>query len=466
MQKNKLPFRSFTYLILALLVFNCAAFSQKLFTTNVTWNQKQHRSFDTTTFGIPAFSKTSINYKIDGRTSFRIQLADPSIVIVADKPQSWGYYQFPTIARLADGSLHAEYSLHPDAIQSYGTSAVGSAISKDGGKTWVNSMPDSTLVTGYKLSNDDMIKVTDPKPIKISDLKMPEPVATTNFKYRKTNFTFYKLEDMPDVVNGVYINRKVQGQLKWQLERAPLHDPNALRYSSKGLVPVVWWGDIHTMHDGSLVAGIYPGYYVKNNGEPDKQMGVVFYRSTDNAHSWHFQGRIPFNPDLKIDSMGKDRIGFSEPTYEVLEDGSLLCVIRSADGDGVTNGVGNGPMYASTSKDMGVTWSKPTVIAAAGALPRLLQLKNGIKVLSSGRPGVQIRFSKTGTNDSWTDAIEMLPYENKSTQELYLVSCGYTGLLATGDNSFLVIYSDFKYKNEKGEIRKAIKVREVVVDKK
>ncbi len=433
-------------------------------TVHLSWSQKQNRSVAKIDFGMTAFSQTEINYNVNGKRSFNILLKEPVVIVAADRPQSWGYYQFPTISRLANGSLHAEWSLHPDAIQSYGTSSVGSAISADGGKTWQAGVPDSSQITGFKLANGDMIKVTDPKPIKVTDLKMPKAIDKTNFKYRKTNFTFYRLSDMPAVVNGIYINRMIKSQHTWKLEKASLDDARALRYSSKDLVPVVWWGDIHAMPDGSLVAGIYPGYYIKDDGEPDKQMGVIFYRSTDNARSWTLQGRIPFTPDTMIDSMSKDRIGFSEPAYELLADGSLLCVIRSADGDGVTNGVGNGPVYACTSKDMGVTWTRPTVIAPAGALPRLLRLKNGVQVLSSGRPGVQLRFSKTGANDSWTDPVEMLPYESQSMQELYLVSCGYTGLLATGPNKFLIIYSDFRYKNENNEVRKAIKIREVVVD--
>jgi hypothetical protein len=43
------------------------------------------------------------------------------------------------------------------------------------------------------------------------------------------------------------------------------------------------------------------------------------------------------------------------------------------------------------------------------------------------------------------------------------VSCGYTSLLATGPDRFLIIYSDFKYAAPAGETRKAIKVREVLV---
>lgn len=42
-------------------------------------------------------------------------------------------------------------------------------------------------------------------------------------------------------------------------------------------------------------------------------------------------------------------------------------------------------------------------------------------------------------------------------------SCGYTGLLATGANSFLIAYSDFKHRTPGGAFRKAIKVREVRV---
>ncbi|MEO6917065.1 MAG: sialidase family protein [Chitinophagaceae bacterium] len=428
------------------------------------WNEKVNRSVAAIAFGVPAIDQTIVTYKRKGKANFNIHFSDPKVIVVAEKPYSWGYYQFPTIERLKDGSLHAEWSMHADAIESYGLNLVGSSISKDGAKSWIRGEADSSLITGFNLSNGDMIKVFDTKPINVSQLKMPEPIGKTNFKYRKTNFTFYRLRDMPEGRNGVYIKRLAKGDNKWRLEEAKLDDPQGVRYSSRDLVPVVWWGDIHTMKDKSLVAGVYPGYYLKDNQEVDKQMAVVFFRSTDDGHSWKVQGRIPFTPDVKVDSMYKDRIGYSEPAYEVLEDGTLLCVIRSADGDGVTNGVGNGPMYATHSTDMGKTWTTPEVIAGAGALPRLLQLQNGVTVLSSGRPGVQLRFTKTGMNDSWTDPFEMLPYESKSLQEQYLVSCGYTGLLATGRDRFLIIYSDFRFKNSSGEQRKAIKIREVIVD--
>ncbi len=87
------------------------------------------------------------------------------------------------------------------------------------------------------------------------------------------------------------------------------------------------------------------------------------------------------------DPKGRDRAGFTEPAFVILQDGTFLCVLRT------TDGLGHGPMYTSRSRDRGATWSTPEVIAPAGVLPRLLTLDNGVVVLTSGRPGVQMRFS-------------------------------------------------------------------------
>jgi hypothetical protein len=116
-------------------------------------------------------------------------------------------------------------------------------------------------------------------------------------------------------------------------------------------------------------------------------------------------------------------------------------------------------MYVFTSADAGATWTQPRVFAPAGVMPRLLELENGVLVLSSGRPGVQLRFNADGKGEAWSEAVEMLPYENQKRH----VSCGYTQLLATGPDRFLMVYSDFVYPAQKGQLRKAIKVREVTV---
>ena len=98
-------------------------------------------------------------------------------------------------------------------------------------------------------------------------------------------------------------------------------------------------------------------------------------------------------------------------------------------------------------------------MARFGVLPRLLRLTNEIVALNSGRPGVPLCFCADGRGRTWTQPIELLPYPDEKDA----VFCGYTSLLATGPDRFLIVYSDFKYRNAAGEIRRAIKVREVTV---
>lgn len=387
-----------------------------------------------------------------GKPALKVRIGEPVVVAVASRPEKWGFFQFPSLACWEDGTLAAGWSLAADSIVSYGTGASGSALSKDGGKTWTDPNGQQG-VTGLLLPNGDRIQVLTPKAIKTSDLRLPKPAGETGDTYNKATQTLYRLSELPPEVQGVCLSRIAKGQTKAVSERAILEDPQALRYSLYDLFPIVWWGDLHVARDGSVIAGIYPGYRLRDDGSVDPKGGVFFYRSTDAGRSWKIQGRIPYQPDLAADPRGKERMGYTEPAFEILADGSFLCVART------TDGIGNGPMYASRSRDLGRTWSRPEVVARSGVLPRLLRLANGVIVLSSGRPGVQLRFCADGGGKTWTEPFELVPY----AQEKEAVSCGYTSLLATGRDRLLIIYSDFKHPTQSGDIRKAIKVREVIV---
>jgi len=407
--------------------------------------------------GIPVYKAASINYARNDGPALAIKFEEPVTVGVASKPEKWGYFQFPNVRRKLDGSIQVKWNMTIDAIEAYGIDNSGTASSADGGKTW-KAQEKEEATGGILLPNGDRIEIVTPKPIKVEDLKLPKPVGTGIENYRKSGFTFYRLHDLPDSRQGVYMKRMKKGETEWKPEKAALFDPDAARYSLAGLVPVVWWGDLRIASDGSLIAGIYPGFLIGKDGVTDPKTAVFFYRSTDNGHSWEIQGRIPYQGDPASDPESAKRSGFSEPAFEILKDGTFLCVMRT------TDGVGNGPMYASYSKDMGKTWTKPNAITAAGVMPKLLQLENGVVVMASGRPGVQLRFSTNGKE--WSDAFEMMPFTTDLPSEMTwqgAVSCGYTELLSTGPNNFLIVFSDFKYKTAEGELRKAIKVREVTV---
>lgn len=439
------------FLVLSLFLLSCSAQQSSNNSSSQIINEKP-QNFNVVTHGIPVYNKSTVNYKRGGKSLLQVKMSEPVVIDVAKKPEKWGFFQFPSIGRKLDGTILAKWHMAADAVESYGTHSYGSAVSADGGKTWAVKNDDETI-GGTLMPNGDRITIITPTPLKPGEIKLPKTVGAGLDNYSKNPYVFYRLHDLPENGQGVHLKRLKKGETEWKTEKAALTDPQAIRYTYKDLFPVVWWGDMHIAPDGSVIAGIYPGFYLGEDGKPDPKSGVFFYRSTDNGHSWKIQGRIPYQGDSGIDPKASDRMGFTEPAYEILADGTFLCVNRTTDGFGL------GPMYSNYSKDLGVTWTKPEVFAATGVLPKLLQLKNGITVLASGRPGVQLRFSTDGK--VWSDAFEMLPFGNAENKDQ--ISCGYTQLLETGPDRFLIIYSDFKYLNEAKELRKAIKVREVIV---
>lgn len=405
--------------------------------------------------GTPVYAAAKVNYKRGGNSLFNIQFGEPVVVSVASKLETWGFFQFPQIGYKQNGLLQVKWNMKPDAMSAYGMDNFGSANSADGGKTW-NLQEKDELTPDVALPNGDRLQIFTPKPIKTDSLAMPRPLltgASADTYNTKSAYNYYRLNDLPANCQAVYLKRLKKGKTEWKAEQDKLNDPNAARHTTKGLLPVIWWGDMHVASDGSVIAGVYPGSLIRDNGTIVPKSNVFFYRSTDGGHTWNIQGRVLYEADTLADVKGNKRMGYTEPAFEILKDGTFLCITRTTDGLGI------GPMYASYSKDMGKTWTKPKVISANGVLPRLLQLDNGVVVLCSGRPGVQLRFSANGKDNTWSQPFEMLPYENEKDQ----VSCGYTGLLPVGKDSFLMVYSDFRYKTADGSIRKAIKVRQVTI---
>lgn len=448
--------RSRKFLRVAIIAIGCSAAlssSSQQLVKMVRETGKEVMNIDNLKGGIAAYSASSFHYKGGDGGIVKVELKEPVVVAVASRPEKWGYFQFPKILRRQDQSLLITWNLKADAMEAYGSHQYGAAVSADGGKTWQLTAY-SGEDGGYELSNGEKIKIITPKPIKATELTLPNSLGKgLADTYSKSAYEFYRLHDLPEQVNGVFIDRLPKGAKEWKKEKASLYDPEAARYTLRGMFPVLWRGDMHIAKDKSLIAGIYPGFYLTPSGEVDPYHQVFFYRSTDQGRSWKIQGRIPYVADTTIDKKGIKRMGYTEPAYTILPNGAFISVLRT------TDGVGNGPMYISRSTDLGVNWTKPEVLTPSGVLPRLLQLKNGVTVLAAGRPGVQLRFSNDGEGKTWSDAFEMLPYKNYSDQ----VSCGYTQLVATGPDRFLIVYSDFAYRNNEGEQRKAIKVREVIV---
>jgi hypothetical protein len=365
-----------------------------------------------------------------------VQLGQPRLV--AEGPvteRRWGRWQFPTLEAGAKGEMLLFVHVEPDSAASYGK-ARKVYLSADKGRTWREDADAARRAYGVRLPNGEWLRTDTVAATPIAEVKLPAQRAE-RVSY-KTPFQLYLLHELPQKLRNIYFQR-FAGQ--WTPESHPLNDPQALRYATGGLIPQIWWGDMKVLKDNSIVALTYPYYHAS---QPTPYTSAASYRSTDNGRTWEKTGHILYDePDRRRD-------GFTEPALEVLPNGELLGILRTTDGNGV------GPMYSVRSADQGRTWSRPQTFAETGVLPRLLQLRNGVLVLSSGRPGVDLRFS-TDNGRTWSPAKELLPLPDRT--KIQADSCGYTSLLPLGKDRFLIAYSWFTPPSG----RKSIYVREVRV---
>jgi hypothetical protein len=382
----------------------------------------------------------------------KIDLSEPSLVAEAPAGETrWGRYQFPTLDRMLDGRIALTFHVNVDSATAYGKASEhpNRGLSADGGATWTLECA-TEPTAGLLLPNGDRIRAGNaevtPPSIPVHALSLPTPVGTVIGTYGQLPYTFYRHSELSAALQGVPLFRLARGASAWAVERARLQDPGFQRYTIQEVFPIVWWGDLLLAADGSILAIVYPRSI---NGD------VACHRSTDFGRSWHLQGHIPYAPDLRADPLALRRShGFAEPGSALLGDGSLLVMLRTTDGLGV------GPLYASRSNDDGKTWSAPAVVHSSGVMPRLLQLGNGVLVLTYGRPGVDLRFSFDGTGTVWSEPLPLVPL---SSSDIQADTCGYTSLLPLTANSFLVAYSWFKRPGRDGQPHKAVLVRRVTV---
>lgn len=390
-----------------------------------------------------------INYKRAGKSLAIIELSEPVMVAMAEQEEPWGYFQFPSIGLSSHGILQVSWQMSEDSQYSYGKLSLREnkpMISKDGGKTW--QPQDNSYqfrMRGYQVEMSSGLKLQVSTP-SVKDVKsynsFPRSVGESG------SSSFYREDQLPEELRGVYFN--YEGKNGSTRIHALLNDPGLLRGATDGQMPIVWWGDIKEMADHSLIAGIYPTRYLNKNGVVSES-GVSFYHSKDSGKSWDILSRIPYNEDGITEIKGDRR--FDEPTFEILSDSTLICVLRTGSAS---------PLCKTFSYDKGLTWTKPVPFTPNGVKPSLLMLKNGVLVLTSGRPGVQVRFSFDGGR-VWTDAIDMIPYSQEGGP--FAVSCGYVAIIDADYDSFYIAYSDFTTKNDKGDKRKSIWIRKIRVNK-
>ncbi len=421
-----------------------------------TWNEHRNNPYSTYNVGVAVYaSPAKVNYKRAGRSILNIEFKSPVMVYQATEPQGWGFVQFPRITRVkSENKIAILWNLAEDDIRS--TPKVGWKYSKDNGKNWFFRWKERPVIPGILLSNQEEITLAT------LNFSTKADVNTTPFREIRTKdgvLSFYRKKDLKEAQKGIFSQKSSKRNSAITSFTAPVtNDSLILGYAYKGVLPVQAWGKLKEYKRGELVSVQYPVFQENANGTIELS-GLGVYKSHDYGKSWTLASLIPYNstgrPYSESEFKARNGIGLSEPAIEVLSNGDIICVFRTS------TGLDRDLMYQTISKDGGYTWSKPKAIAKNGVSPQLLRLGNGVTVLTSGRPGVQMRFLLDNGSSEWTDAFEMLRFKDLKGQ----VSCGYTGLLALDKNRLLVVYSDFRSRDANNIPRKAILVREIVVQK-
>lgn len=388
-----------------------------------------------------------------------VKLGEPVKIAQAENEEAWGYFQFPIIFRAGNGNLIVYWQMQADSHAAYGGDGYDYLMSKDEGETW-EILDREYYRRGrgmFEYPNGNVLQVYTPASKDINSYEdFPSPVNTEAIG----GYDFFMESQLPSELQGVYFHYWSSQTGDTALIHSALHDSGYLRYAINGSMPIVWWGNVKSLSDSTLVAGTYPGYYQNSEGLVMKS-AVSFYKSVDAGYNWQIIGKIHYldndNYDSNIYDGGE---GYSEPTFEVLRDGRFLCVMRTG---------GFSPMYKAFSADGGQHWTTPEPFTPNGVRPSLFLLGNGILTLASGRPGLQLRFSIDGNGEVWTEPIEMLPFMdengNFATSSSKRETCGYPSILQVDEKTFYLVYSDFKTKNDNGDERKAIMFRKVEVIK-
>ena len=393
----------------------------------------------------------------DGRAVAVVRLGNPIIVARANDEEPWGFFQFPMIYKNESDGLIVEWSMREDSHTAYGVDSYCRLMSTDRGKTWVPLDRDYfyRVTHRFEYENGNVFQVKTPAAKDVRNyLEFPKPVNKSTI----SRYDFYHEAELPEELRGVYFELWDRQHNKTSLIHAMVDDSGLLRESLDSLMSVVWWGNIKMIEDSSLIAGVYPTYYQNSEGSVLRS-SVSFYKSIDSGYHWTVIGKIPYHingksPDSFVFN-GDD--GFTEPAFEILRDGTYMCVMRTSS---------TTPMYRTFSKDRGSHWTVPEPFTPNGVRPNLLLLGNGIIVLASGRPGIQLRFCIDGDGQTWTEPIEMLPFvDEDGSYNVWRETCGYPCVMRVDDDSFYIVYSDFLTNDENGNCRKSILFREVQIIK-
>lgn len=398
--------------------------------------------------------------------SVTLKIDDPVIAIMGpESTVGWGPCQFPALHKMPDGRLVIKYHIGQDSCEEYGKGN-GWLISDDNGTSWREVSPEEKPVvigfSGTKLPNGKYIRsITPPNYPVDKDFYKTCPNRERVGQDSSRGWAL-PAEELPQDLfpmgwqYGIY--DPATGEDETYFCNLDYPGMNIHFLDTGSLVRPFPYDNLCVAPDGTLWQATY---HVGRNPETLEHTApysaCYFFQSLDEGKSFKLKSWIQYTDEFP-NEFPNDFIleGFDEPYLSFLPDGSMVTLIRS--------GVGT-PSYIAHSYDGGNTWTKPERFDRIGVFPQLLTLDCGVTLASYGRSGVFLRATDDPHGKDWDAPIETLPFiPFDGTWTWGCDSCSYTSLIPLDERTAMLVYSDFRLKDEEGKERKCLLVRKIHVE--
>lgn len=376
-------------------------FSACLLMSSLAWAALSWQSSGQPPSDAPSAARAVQRYAL---ANCEIEIGPPSEV-----GRAQGHFWFSTLHRVEGQDILCEVVLADDKAQGQWPAALH--LSRDGGATWKPLAqiecygPISMSLEARKL------------------LIMPYetwPVSEQDKRNARADGTDVALDE-----NGTI-----------HVQRTPmkfLGFPRELADYPGGEVYLLTNGNILRLKNGPW----FTTFYGKFAG--DGKDSVWSATSADNGSTWQYQATVAEGATLN-----EAPEGANESNSVRLADGRLLCVYRTGS-----------DYHKSYSADEGATWTAPERMNGVFCVePQLARLKNGILLLSGGRPGLYVWACADGEGKIW-ERVNLAEHHNAHVAEESMQyspdwcggkwtdppgSTSYTGMALVGDNEVLVCY--------------------------
>ena len=411
---------------------------------------------------------------------WQVRLGAPVTVTVGPpEERRWGFYQFPCdCGRTRDGALLVRYQTSDDSIGGGAHLPNTPLLSRDGGRRWrpLGAADQATIQARFVRRDGTELEFRGFPELRVGALGLRAYDGPRGgiWGVHEAGLELYRYSELPAERRILHLRRRAPGAATAEDDDAPLDFPTLamIRYrqgwnSEQGVVALddalrpgyLTWGLGGTVEldDGTLLTlvgciqfGAGPA------GRPAFTNAVL--ASTDGGRSWRHRGNL-----LLADPTAC--IVATEEANLVLRPGGVLVAVVRSEGPNLLRAKAISELWLTRSHDQGHTWSPPERLSRYTSLPRLLALANGVVACVHGRPGVDVQFAADPELREWSAPYHVrdpigLPGESLCDTD---ATCGYTTLLATGPDRFLVAYADFYHRAADWTLHKAIKVREVRV---